>query len=100
MVVKCLVLIATQRDKKKNKKGNRVIVEIIDTDIPFSITKNTKLAGFSIDPYISSVRAATKEGLPRYHVYAIRPLGIIDWSVFKEGAIVELSDIDRLEPNI
>jgi hypothetical protein len=87
MIIKCLILYSNVIDKYS-------IIEILDNHIPFSLTNHSKLANQPIKPYFEDVRALNKDGNLKPNIFGVRFIDDVDSSDIKEGAIVELSDVE------
>lgn len=81
-----------------NKSNNKyAIIEILDKEFNFKLTKNSKLGGITIRPYFEDVRATDKNGNSRINVFGVRFDSDIDVSNLKINNIVDLTDVELLE---
>ncbi|MDL5051304.1 hypothetical protein QQ054_35465 [Oscillatoria amoena NRMC-F 0135] len=91
MEIKCLVVAVF---KITGRKSRFVVVEILNPEINFKLTENSKLAGYPIEPLFHLLRILNKDGTPRLNTYGIRPVGVVNWDDFKQDQIVLLRDIE------
>lgn len=84
LAIKFEIFYVTQR-----KKPTYLIARIIDNDIHFSLSDQSRLAGFPVEPVISQPRAVDKEGKPRMDLFVFF-LSKSALNHFKVGQIVEL----------
>lgn len=91
MEIKCLVVAVL---KITGRESRFVVVEILNPEINFKLTENSKLAGYPIEPLFHFLRILNKDGTPRLNTYGIRPVGEVNWDDFKQDQIVLLRDIE------
>lgn len=91
MEIKCLVVAVL---KITGRESRFVVVEILNPEINFKLTKNSKLARYPVEPQLYLLRISNEDGTPRLNTYGIRPVGEVNWDDFIQDQVVILSDFE------
>lgn len=91
MEIKCLVVAVL---KITGRESRFVVVEILNPEINFKLTKNSKLAGYPVEPQLHLLIITNEDGTPRFNTYGIRPVGEVNWDDFIQDQVVILRDFE------